>query len=106
MSMKVAVGSVAEQEQWLKPAEFVMPAGIIGFPDARKIELIYNPEELPFMWLRCVENPALNFIVIEPQTLVPEYTFELSNEDAAGLGICPRTYTRYRLSGGQVVAED
>jgi flagellar assembly factor FliW len=87
MSMKVAVGSVAEQEQWLKPAEFIMPAGIIGFPDARNIELIYNPEELPFMWLRCVENPALNFIVIEPQSLLPDYAFELSDEDAVRLDI-------------------
>ena len=87
MSMKVAAASVAEREQWLKPAEFHMPAGIIGFPDARTIELIYNLEELPFMWLRCVENTALNFIVIEPQSVVPGYTFEISNEDAASLGI-------------------
>ncbi len=87
MSMKVAVGSTVEQEQWLKPAEFNMPAGIIGFPDARNIELLYNPGELPFMWLRCVENPALNFIVIEPQSALPDYTFELSDEDAAGLDI-------------------
>ena len=26
--------------------------------------------------------------------------------DAAGLSVCPRTHARYRLSGGQVVAED
>ncbi|MGH8018576.1 MAG: flagellar assembly protein FliW [Opitutaceae bacterium] len=87
MSMKVAVGSTAEQEQWLKPAEFNMPAGIIGFPEARNIELIYNPGELPFMWLRCVENPALNFIVIEPQAVLPGYAFELSDEDAARLDV-------------------
>jgi flagellar assembly factor FliW len=87
MSMKVAAAAVDEQEHWLKPAEFHMPAGIIGFPEARTIELLYNPEELPFMWLRCLENPALNFIVVEPRSVLPDYAFELGDEDAAALDI-------------------
>jgi flagellar assembly factor FliW len=87
MSLKFSAETVAEQEHWLKPMEFSLPAGLIGFPDVRQLELIYNPEELPFMWLRAAENRALNFIVIEPQGLVPGYTIELSDDEAALLGI-------------------
>jgi flagellar assembly factor FliW len=87
MSMKVAAENVLDQETWLKPVEFALPAGLIGFPEVTHLELIYNPEELPFMWLRSTEEHALNFIVIEPLGLVPGYTVEMSDEDAAILGI-------------------
>jgi hypothetical protein len=46
MSLKLSAETVAEQDYWLKPMEFSLPAGLIGFPDARRVELIYNPEEL------------------------------------------------------------
>ncbi len=85
--MKVANAHASEQEQWLKPMEFTLPAGLIGFPEARRIELIYNPEELPFLWLRCAEEQALNFIVVEPHVLVSDYAIEISDDDAARLGI-------------------
>lgn len=87
MSMKVATASVSEQEQWLEPAEFTLQDGLIGFPEARRIELIYNPEELPFMWLRCAEHRALNFIVIEPQAFMSDYDIEISDDDADRLEI-------------------
>lgn len=87
MSMKVAAENVAEPERWLKPMEFTLPAGLIGIPEARHLELILNPDELPFMWLRSVENRSLNFIVIEPYGLVPGYALELSDDDSERLGI-------------------
>lgn len=71
----------------MKPAEFTLQSGIIGFPEAKRIELILNPEELPFMWLRSAVDPALNFIVVEPTGTIPGYTLELSDEDAANLDI-------------------
>lgn len=86
MSMKVA-NSDTGSEHWLKPAEFTLSGGIIGFPEARTMELIYNPEETPFMWLRCAEDHALNFIVIEPQACFPDYAPEISDEDAERLEI-------------------
>jgi flagellar assembly factor FliW len=85
MSMKVAPNSAPNQETWLKPMEFELQAGLIGFPDARKIELIFNPEELPFMWLRSVEDRGLNFVVVEPQGIVADYAIELTDDDAERL---------------------
>jgi flagellar assembly factor FliW len=87
MSLKLSAESVAEQEQWLKPMEFSLPTGLIGFPDVRRVELILNPEELPLMWLRDVHNHALNFIILEPQGFVPDYAIEISDEDASALGV-------------------
>lgn len=87
MSMKVAAESASDLAFWLKPMELALPAGLIGFPEARRLELIFNPEELPLMWLRSTENRALNFIIVEPQGLIPDYTIELGEEDATLLGI-------------------
>lgn len=87
MSIKVAAENVLDQETWLKPMEFTLPAGLIGFPDANRLELIYSPEELPLMWLRSVDDPALNFIVVEPRGLLPDYVFEIGDEDAVQLGL-------------------
>jgi flagellar assembly factor FliW len=87
MSLKLSAESVADQNHWIKPLEFSLPAGLIGFADVDRVELIYNPEELPFMWLRAVDNHALNFIVVEPQGLVPGYAIEMSDDDAAMLGV-------------------
>lgn len=87
MSLKLSADTVAEQEQWLKPIEFTLPAGLIGFPDVRRVEVILNPEELPLMWLRDVANHALNFIVIEPQGLVADYAVEIGDDEASLLDI-------------------
>ena len=85
--MKLETASVLEQDIWLKPGEIHLPRGLIGFPEAQRLELIYNPEELPFMWLRSTDNRSLNFIVIEPFGLVPRYVVEISDEDSAQLAI-------------------
>jgi len=87
MSIKVATDAALDRAQWLRPVAFELPAGMIGFPEATRLEVILNPEELPFMWLRCVDNHSLSFIVLEPHALIPGYTIELSDDDAARLGI-------------------
>jgi flagellar assembly factor FliW len=87
MSIKVATDAVVDRAQWLRPVAFELPAGMIGFPEATRLEVILNPEELPFMWLRSVDNHALNFIVVEPHALIQGYTIELTDDDAARLGI-------------------
>lgn len=87
MSMIVAPESAPDLACWLKPMEFTLPAGLIGFPDACRLELIYNPEELPFMWLRVADERALNFIVVEPSAAVPGYEVELSDDDATQLDL-------------------
>ena len=61
--------------------------GLFGFPDIQKMELFYDVEELPFMWLREDNQDGLAFIVIEPGAIIPDYTVEVSDNDVEYLGI-------------------
>jgi len=72
---------------WLKEADISLPAGLMGFPEVKNFELIHNFEELPFRWLRSQEDRSIAFVVIQPDGLIPDYELELSDEDAAEIGI-------------------
>ena len=63
------------------------PQGIFGFPDLKTCELIYNPQELPFMWLQEQTKGGLAFIVLEPIGFIPDYTVEIPDADVDFLGI-------------------
>ena len=67
--------------------EVDLPAGLIGFPDHKRMELVYVPEQLPFLWMRLKGPDPLNFVVIEPRGVVADYEPEIFDEDAAALGI-------------------
>lgn len=64
-----------------------LPHGIVGFPQHTRGEVLHIEEQLPFQWLRLQGPTPLNFVVIDPTGLLPDYTPELFDEDAASLGI-------------------
>jgi flagellar assembly factor FliW len=64
-----------------------LPNGLIGFPDHRHFELLYQPDQLPFRWLRLLGDEEVHFVVIEPGSVIPDYQPELFDEDASFLGI-------------------
>ena len=64
-----------------------LPEGLVGFPEYTSFELLYEPEQLPFIWLRLHGPDPLHFVVIEPAGIIPDYELELFDEDAAFLGI-------------------
>lgn len=64
-----------------------LPQGLVGFPDHTGFELLYNQEQLPFRWLRLLGAEPVDFVVIEPGGIIPDYELELFDEDAAFLGI-------------------
>ena len=67
---------------------FSLPQGIIGFPNYTKAELLYVPDNLPFIWMKLhSETEAVHFVVIEPGGLLPNYNPELFDEDAQALGL-------------------
>jgi flagellar assembly factor FliW len=65
-----------------------LPYGLIGFSHFRRAELLYLPENLPFLWMK-LSAPvgAMNFVVIEPGGVIPNYELELFDGDAASLGL-------------------
>jgi len=64
-----------------------LPQGLFGFSEIRTMELFFDREELPFMWLREKDDNGLAFIVIEPGGIVPSYDLEISDADVEILGI-------------------
>lgn len=85
--MKVAPDTQTEKEVWIKPMEFELPAGLIGFEEATRFELLINEEEEPFMWIRCVDRHELGFVVIEPSAVLKDYDVEIADDDATKLEI-------------------
>jgi flagellar assembly factor FliW len=74
-------------DTWVKEAEINLPAGLMGFPEVKQLELIHTVEELPFRWLRSIDDRSIAFIVVQPDGLIPDYQLEMSDEDALELGI-------------------
>lgn len=67
---------------------FTLPGGLIGFENYREAELLYEPDNLPFLWLKLSGTGApLHFVVIEPGGIVPGYEPELFDEHAVDLGL-------------------
>jgi flagellar assembly factor FliW len=67
--------------------EVSFPQGLFGFPDIRSMELVFDKEELPFMWLREQVQDGLAFVVLEPGGIVQNYAVEISDADIQILGI-------------------
>ena len=67
--------------------EVSFPQGLFGFPDIRSMELVFDKEELPFMWLREQVQDGLAFVVLEPGGIVQKYAVEISDADIQILGI-------------------
>jgi flagellar assembly factor FliW len=64
-----------------------LPQGLFGFPEIRSMDLLYDKEELPFMWLREEKSDGLAFIVLEPGGIIPNYSVEIADGDVEVLGI-------------------
>ena len=64
-----------------------LPFGLIGFPEHKRMELVYLPEQLPFLWMRVQGPTPLNFIVLEPGNVMNDYEPELFDEDVAALSL-------------------
>jgi flagellar assembly factor FliW len=64
-----------------------LPQGLYGFSQIRFMDLMFDKEELPFMWLREEEEDGLAFVVIEPGGVLPDYSLEIADGDINVLGI-------------------
>lgn len=64
-----------------------LPDGVLGFPEeTRYVLLEHDSEGTPFKWLQAVDNPALAFIVMDPNLIVEDYVVQFDDEAAKTLG--------------------
>lgn len=47
--------------------------GLLGFSQYHRYVLIEPQRESPFLWLQCLDNPDLAFVVIDPRNLLSDY---------------------------------
>jgi flagellar assembly factor FliW len=62
------------------------PSGLIGLGGTRWALLARQPDAA-FLWLHSVDDPGLAVPVCDPWTFFGDYAVELSDEDAARIGI-------------------
>lgn len=58
--------------------------GILGFPGLRRYVLLEHKKGV-FMWLQCLEEPSLAFLVVDPWLFFPDYSPEIPDEDVEAL---------------------
>lgn len=60
---------------------YTMPEGILGFSSQRRYVIIDHHSNSFFKWLQSVDKPDLAFVIANPATFMPDYSFELSQND-------------------------
>ncbi len=61
--------------------------GIPGFPDENEFAFLPYEQNSPFAFLQSTKDVNLTFLVVEPFSFLPEYTFELSDEYSSQIGV-------------------
>jgi flagellar assembly factor FliW len=69
------------------PRSLRLPEGLVGFEEYKTFELLSVPDQFPFLWMRLHGPDTLDFVVIEPGGIIPDYELELFDEDASQLGL-------------------
>jgi flagellar assembly factor FliW len=64
-----------------------LPFGLIGLPKLTTFSFSPIENSWPFMSMKSIGDQPLDFVVIEPSGLIPDYEVELSDEDAESLQI-------------------
>jgi flagellar assembly factor FliW len=62
------------------------PAGLIGLEGSR-YTLLARSEDAAFVWLHSLDDPELAIPVTNPFRFFPDYEVELSDEEAARIGV-------------------
>lgn len=61
----------------------VFPDGPLGFPECTRFVFLDEENTAPFRMMQSLDNPALAFVVVDPQAVRPDYTFQVTKDDLA-----------------------
>lgn len=59
------------------------PSGLLGFPESRRYVILDHDTAAPFKWLQSLDEPALAFVIIDPDLVLTTYRIEVSAEAMA-----------------------
>lgn len=61
-----------------------LPSGMLGFPESRRYVILDHDTAAPFKWLQSLDEPALAFVIIDPDLFLPyDYRIEVSGDAMA-----------------------
>ncbi len=78
--------------------------GIPGLEDKKKFTLIRHEQTKPINWLQAVDDAYICLPVVEPFGLVPDYVFDISDDDIADL--CLKERSDLHVVSVVVIPED
>ena len=85
---KIVVKSSRFGEIAVDPEEvIVILGGLLGFSGLERFVLINNPEQAPFMWLQCLDDGELAFVVVDPYVFFPGYKIAAKRDEVEPLGL-------------------
>lgn len=61
----------------------VFPDGPLGFPECTRFVFLDEENTAPFRMMQSLDNPTLAFVVVDPQAVRPDYTFQVTKDDLA-----------------------
>jgi len=64
-----------------------LPSGLIGLPRLTSFSIAPIENSWPFMAMNWLGEERMDFIVIDPSGLIPDYEIEVSDEDAETLDL-------------------
>ena len=64
-----------------------LPDGLLGLGKHNRYLLLGSAAEKPFLWLHSVDDPSLEFVVVEPEVVVKNYQPDLRDEDVQSLDL-------------------
>lgn len=56
------------------------PSGLLGFPESSRYVILDHDTAAPFKWLQSLDEPALAFVIIDPDLLLADYRIEVPGE--------------------------
>lgn len=63
------------------------PRGLLGFQQHKRYALLQPNDDACFFWLQCLEDPALAFVVTDPNIFIKEYSVPIRGEQMEDLGL-------------------
>ncbi|MBU4304418.1 MAG: flagellar assembly protein FliW [Candidatus Omnitrophica bacterium] len=80
--------SVAQIERVSSCKEsLIFPEGIIGFAEHKEYAVINEKSKEPFVLMQSEKDSGLNFVVVDPREIMPDYNPSLSEADKLALGV-------------------
>ena len=84
---RVLISEHLGEVEWDPASELLLPGGLPGFEDERRMVAVEVPAQRPLVFLQSVEKPEICFVSLPVRTIQPDYEIVLSEDDKAALRI-------------------